>query len=114
MSCVIGVKAVYHHPGVEHLGLPMRVPSVQWTTATAGRPDSGKTPGQAEGDRATADENLRRQRPGVHDKQGSGTRPGTAAKDHAKPGITDLPPAAEEAQHEEVPPRGSRKSPHHA
>jgi len=110
---VIGVKAVYHHPSIEHLGKPLRMPPVQWTAAMAGKTDPGKTPGQAEGDRETVAENLRRQRPGVHDKQGSGTRAGNGAKDHHKAGITDLPPGGEDAQHREMPPRSSRKSHYH-
>ncbi len=108
MSCTMGMKSVSHDPAHEGLLMltlgfgrkRMRASSVLATAGTGvPEPNPGKTPGQAEGDRETAEENLRDRK-----KQ----------KEHGRSGITDLPPDAEESQQSDLPPRGSRKGNDHA
>jgi len=103
MSCTMGIKSVAHDPAREGflmltLGFAakrMRAGSALATAGT-GMPDRDrwKTPRQAEGDRATVDENL--------------------GKKHERTGTTDLPAGAEEGQQSDLPPRGSRKGNSHA
>jgi len=122
VSCVIGVKAVFHNPTVPHLLGGVEAPDqhaanrVRRLAVGEGHPPNASpatntrpvtTPVQAEGDRATVAENLRRQRSGARAKQGRGTRAGTQSD--GKAGITNLPPAAESERQDDRPPRGPRQ-----
>ena len=103
MSCTIGMKSVGHDPAGSGALMISRSFGVSVMMA-AGRvrlspPDPGKTPGQAEGDRETVDENVgdrkRAERPSDADRGRDRT------PHHHGAGISELPPEAEEGQQAE-------------
>jgi hypothetical protein len=121
VSCVIGVKAVFHNPTVpRHLGsagapdqhADDRLRQLAVGEACPPNADPVKTPTPAEGDRAMVAENLRRQRSGARDKQRRGTRSGTESD--GKAGITNLPTPTDSERQDDLPPRGSRTREYHA
>jgi hypothetical protein len=121
VSCIIGVKAVFHNPTVpRHLGIAGapdqhaadRLPQCAVGEGCPPNAVPVKPPTQAEGDRALVAENLRRQRSGARDKQRRGTRSGTESDGQV--GITNLPTPAESERQDDLPPRGSRTREYHA
>jgi len=88
VSCIIGVKSVLHHPSVvdrsiggpeQRLAATHSEPQARERRRRGPEPDSDETAGQGERDTETVRENLRRERPGGHDKQRTGTRPARTA-----------------------------------
>ena len=109
MSCVIGVKAVFHHPTVFNFAAFIAAPDRRLAGTHGRRQDlepqaAGKTPGQTKSESEhIIVKNLRRQRAGGRDKQAIGSRSGTHED------ITDLPPSTEAHEQEDLPRRDSRR-----